>query len=169
MQTTELSLGLVLLVQALESYTGRLAPRLALLSRERVEQSVVLRVLRWAGLGGGGGGGGEAGLGALLAEDAAEVRLDACLGSQGASQERTLGCIGVMSEGKCQAASGVRADQEGWPLPGACVQEERVLAQLTSAMHADLAAAAAAGAAPPAVPRPDAPAAGEVPGVAAGG
>lgn len=66
--------------QALDSYTGRLAPRLALLSRELIQQNVVERVLRWAALGacdaGGAGVGGCGGdMTALLAEDAAEVGL----------------------------------------------------------------------------------------------
>jgi hypothetical protein len=61
-------------MQALDSFTGRLDPRLALLSRELVEHNVVHRVLRWAGLGRGDGGSAEAHLNAMLAEDAAEVR-----------------------------------------------------------------------------------------------
>ena len=65
--------------QALDSYTGRLAPRLALLGPEQLERNVAQRVLRWAGLGagagaGGAGGDGGADLSAMLAEDAAEVR-----------------------------------------------------------------------------------------------
>lgn len=59
--------------QALSSCTGRLAPRLALLSPQLVEQHVVQRVLRWAGMGGGGAGGGGTDLSVLLAEDALEV------------------------------------------------------------------------------------------------
>ena len=54
--------------QAATSYTGRVAPRVALLAPELVDRNVVLRVLRWAGLGDGGGGGGG---GDELAEDAA--------------------------------------------------------------------------------------------------
>lgn len=66
--------------QALDSYTGRLAPRLALLSRERIQQNVVERVLRWAAMGacdtgGAGVGSGGGDMAAMLAEDAAEVGL----------------------------------------------------------------------------------------------
>ena len=65
--------------QALDSYTGRMAPRLALLSAERLEQGVVQRVLRWAAAGGAG----DADPGTLLAEDAAEVgRGGAAVGRQ---------------------------------------------------------------------------------------
>lgn len=65
--------------QALNSYAGRLDPRLALLSPELLERHVVRRVLRWAALGDAGGGGtaavgGGGDLGALLTEDAQEVR-----------------------------------------------------------------------------------------------
>ena len=72
-------------MQALQSYTGRVAPRLALLGAEQLERGVVQRVLRWAALGGESSGGSSSGsmegpgptvqpLSALLAEDAAEVR-----------------------------------------------------------------------------------------------
>lgn len=72
--------------QALASYTGRLAPRLALLSPELLDRHVVQRVLRWAGMGDPANAGdcGGAGLGAMLAEDALEVRVRlACAGRQG--------------------------------------------------------------------------------------
>ncbi|KAL4425047.1 hypothetical protein ABPG77_001825 [Micractinium sp. CCAP 211/92] len=63
--------------QALDSHTGRLAPRLALLSRERIQQNVVERVLCWAAMGacdtgGAGVGSGGGDMAAMLAEDAAE-------------------------------------------------------------------------------------------------
>lgn len=71
-------------LQAVRSLTGRLAPRVALLDPTLLDRHVAQRVLRWAALGGGGlaagssqagsGAGGVADLGALLAEDAAEVR-----------------------------------------------------------------------------------------------
>lgn len=59
--------------QALESFSARFHPRLALLDRERVERNVKQRVQRWAALGRGEGGWEQAEA-ALLAEDAAEVR-----------------------------------------------------------------------------------------------
>ena len=61
--------------QALDSYTGRTAPRVALLSRERIEQNVVQRVLRWAGMGACRGGDAieSSAMAGLLAEDALEV------------------------------------------------------------------------------------------------
>ncbi|PSC68227.1 hypothetical protein C2E20_8189 [Micractinium conductrix] len=79
-------------VQALDSYTGRMAPRLALLSAERLEQGVVQRVLRWAAAGGAG----DADPGTLLAEDAAE-------------EERALGQLAAALQAELAAAAEAQA------------------------------------------------------------
>lgn len=131
--------------QALASYTGRLAPRLALLSPELLDRHVVQRVLRWAELGQPQGGGGGGGLSELLAEDALEVRLllaaaraHDCLQSPGQSTP--------CSTGQLRPAGGNHPPTLPAPddLP-ACPQEERALSALTAAMQAELAARQAAG------------------------